>query len=76
MNRFIPAYHSPQLRRLVLDEHRIAAERGVKGVPSLVIGERWMISGLRELGEYRSHILECMSKLAMPIGGSRQSLLH
>jgi predicted DsbA family dithiol-disulfide isomerase len=76
MNRFIAAYQSPQLRRLVFDEHRIAAERGVKGVPTVVVGGRWMISGLRGLGEYRSHILDCIGKLALPTGVSRQSVLH
>lgn len=76
MNRFIAAYQSPQLRRLVLDEHRIAERRGVKRVPTIVIGERWMISGLREISEYRRHILDCMGKLERSTAGSRQSMLH
>jgi hypothetical protein len=32
-------------------------------VPTLVIGNRWMISGLRETGEYRELLLACVSKL-------------
>jgi len=76
MNRFMAAYQSAQTRQLVLEEYRVAGERGVNGVPTLVIGERWMISGLRELSEYRRHILSCMGKLGMSTGGSPESMLH
>ena len=62
MNRFAAAYQSPQTRRLILAEHRMAKERGVRGVPTLVIGNRWMICGLREVSEYREHILECLHR--------------
>lgn len=77
MNDFSAAFHSEETRRLILDEHRLAASRGVRGVPTLVIGGRWMICGLRELGEYREHILTCMGKLAAPrSGGSSERLVH
>lgn len=76
MNRFSAAYQSAETRRLVLEEYRMAGERGVTGVPTLVIGERWMISGLRDLSEYRQHILRCMEKLGMSTGGSPESMLH
>jgi predicted DsbA family dithiol-disulfide isomerase len=62
MNRFAPAYQSPQARRLILTEHRLAKDRGVRGVPTIVIGGRWMICGLREVGEYRQHILDCLHR--------------
>jgi predicted DsbA family dithiol-disulfide isomerase len=62
MNRFVTAWRSPQTRQLVLEEHRLASARGVKGVPTLVIGGRWMLSGLRATREYRRHILECVGK--------------
>jgi hypothetical protein len=32
-------------------------------VPTLVIANRWMISGLRETGEYRELLLACVGKL-------------
>ncbi|HME91126.1 MAG TPA: DsbA family protein, partial [Myxococcaceae bacterium] len=76
MNRFVAAYQSTQTRQLVLEEYRVAGERGVNGVPTLVIGERWMISGLRDLSEYRRHILSCMGKLGMSTRGSPETLLH
>jgi predicted DsbA family dithiol-disulfide isomerase len=76
MNRFAAAFTSPETRRLILEEHRLAAGRGVKGVPTLVIGERWMISGLREVEEYRRHILECMEKAGLSGAGEPGRLLH
>ena len=62
MNRFVAAWRSPQTRQLVVEEHRLASTRGVKGVPTLVIGGRWMLSGLRPTREYRRHILDCLGK--------------
>ena len=63
MNAFAAAFGSAQTRELVMEEHRLAAGRGVKGVPTLVIGGRWMVCGLREVSEYREHILACLGKL-------------
>jgi len=65
MNRFTAAYEAPQTRRLIREEHTLAADRGVKGVPTLVIGGRWMISGLKETAEYREHILRCLEKSSL-----------
>ncbi len=76
MNRFAAAFGSPQTRRLILEEHRDAAERGVRRVPTLVIGGRWMISGLRDLPEYRDHILACLGKLSAQELGVRERLVH
>jgi predicted DsbA family dithiol-disulfide isomerase len=76
MNDFSAAYHSEETRRLILDEHRLAASRGVRGVPTLVIGGRWMICGLRDASEYREHILTCMGKLAAPRSGSSERIVH
>ncbi len=75
MNRFVAAYQSPETKRLVLEEHRIAAERGVRGVPTLVIGQRWMLTGLRELSEYREHLLKCLEKSGLG-GGAPDQLVH
>lgn len=77
MNDFSAAFHSEETRRLILDEHRLAASRGVRGVPTVIIGGRWMICGLREVAEYREHILACMGKLATPRPGSTsERLVH
>jgi predicted DsbA family dithiol-disulfide isomerase len=77
MNDFSAAFHSEETRRLILDEHRLAAGRGVRGVPTLVIAGRWMVCGLRDVSEYREHILTCMGKLAAPrSGGSSERIVH
>ncbi len=76
MNDFSAAFHSDETRRLILDEHRLASSRGVRGVPTLIIAGRWMICGLRDVAEYREHILTCLGKLATPRPGSSERLLH
>jgi predicted DsbA family dithiol-disulfide isomerase len=76
MNEFSAAFRSEETRRLILDEHRDATHRGVRGVPTLVIGGRWMLCGLREVSEYREHILACMGKVAVPRSGAPARQLH
>lgn len=77
MNDFSAAFHSEETRRLILDEHRLASSRGVRGVPTVIIGGRWMVCGLREVSEYREHILACMGKMVTPrSGGSSERLVH
>ncbi|QSQ21003.1 DsbA family protein [Pyxidicoccus parkwayensis] len=76
MNEFSAAFRSEETQRLILDEHRDAANRGVRGVPTLVIGGRWMLCGLREISEYREHILACLGKSAVPRSGSPERLVH
>lgn len=63
MNRFTAALSSPETKRLIHEEHRLASSRGVKGAPTLVIGRKWMLSGVREVSEYREQILACVQKL-------------
>lgn len=77
MNRFIAAYEAPATRRLIREEHTLAASRGVKGVPALVINGQWMLSGLKDVAEYREHLLRCMEKVER--GGTESDagrLLH
>lgn len=76
MSPFSAAYHSPDTRKLILDEHQLAASRGVRGVPTLVIAGRWMVCGLREVSEYREHILTCLGKLYTPRSGSPERVVH
>lgn len=76
MNRFVAAFQSPETTRLILEEHRLASERGVRGVPTVVIGGRWMISGLRALPEWRRHLLECLGKSGLSGLGSPDRMVH
>ena len=64
MNRFAAVFQSPETKRLILQEHELAEERGVKGVPTLVVNGKWMISGLRDVSEYREHLLSCLQKVS------------
>lgn len=76
MSPFSAAYHSDDTRKLILDEHQLAASRGVRGVPTLIIAGRWMVCGLREVSEYREHILTCLGKLHAPRAGSSERMVH
>ncbi|WP_375769910.1 DsbA family protein [Archangium gephyra] len=76
MSPFSAAYHSDDTRKLILDEHQLAVSRGVRGVPTLVIAGRWMVCGLRDLSEYREHILTCLGKLHTPRAGSAERVVH
>ncbi|HEX8439847.1 DsbA family oxidoreductase [Archangium sp.] len=76
MGPFSAAFHSEDTRKLILDEHQLAASRGVRGVPTLVIGGRWMVCGLREVAEYREHIVTCLGKLYTPRPGSSERVVH
>ena len=62
MDRFAAAYGSPETKRLVIEEQRLAASRGVTETPSLAIGGRWLVSGLHERAEYQRKILDCLAK--------------
>ncbi|HSP78208.1 MAG TPA: DsbA family protein [Myxococcaceae bacterium] len=76
MGSFAAAFGSAATHKLILDEHRLAASRGVRRVPTLVLAERWMVCGLREVAEYREHILACLGKLYTPRSGSSERLVH
>ncbi|MCI0574404.1 MAG: DsbA family protein [Myxococcaceae bacterium] len=78
MNHFEAAWRSPQTRRLVLEEHRMVSSRGVREAPTLVIAGRWMVSGLREVAEYREHLLACLGKVELGRGrsGSPERQVH
>jgi len=76
MNRFSAAFGSPQTRRLIREEFRLARGRGVRRVPTLVIANRWMISGLREATEYRDLLLACVGKLERARTPALERLVH
>jgi len=76
MNRFTAAFGSSQTRRLIREEYRLARGRGVRRVPTLVIANRWMVSGLRETGEYRDLLLVCMGKLERSRTPTLERLVH
>ena len=76
MNRFTAAFGSSQTRRLIREEYRLARGKGVRRVPTLVIANRWMISGVRETGEYRELLLACVGKLEHARTPSLERVVH
>lgn len=76
MNRFSAAFGSSQTRRLIREEYRLARGRGVRSVPTLVIANRWMISGVREVGEYRELLLACVGQLERSRAPALERLVH
>lgn len=54
--RFANAYYSEQARRSVLAQHDDALARGIDSVPTLIIGDEWLLAGARSIEEYRSAI--------------------
>jgi predicted DsbA family dithiol-disulfide isomerase len=76
MNRFSAAFFSPETRRLILEEHRFASQRGVRGAPTLVLGGKWMMSGLRTTAEYREQILLCEAKAGATMPGELARIVH
>lgn len=56
IHRFSNAYFSESARRSVLDQHDDALNRGIDSVPTLIIGDEWLLSGVRTIDEYRSAI--------------------
>jgi predicted DsbA family dithiol-disulfide isomerase len=51
--RFVPACAAPGTERALLDEVEEAAENGIETGPALVIGDDWMVAGVRSLRDYR-----------------------
>ena len=76
MGRFTAAFNSPHTARLIREEHRLATHRGVDNVPTLIIAGRWMLTGLRETGEYRDHILRCLKSVRQPTHVDAMLLTH
>lgn len=52
--RFVPAFQAPATERALRAEIAEACDRGVETGPALVIGEDWLVSGVRSASEYRT----------------------
>lgn len=57
LDRFAGALAAPATERRVRDTLDEALERGVRDAPALIIGEEWMLTGLRPAEEYRAVLL-------------------
>jgi predicted DsbA family dithiol-disulfide isomerase len=60
--RFVPAFQAPGTERALRAQIEEACDRGVEIGPALVIGEEWLLSGLRSLREYRTVLKQYLAK--------------
>jgi predicted DsbA family dithiol-disulfide isomerase len=56
MDRFLAGLSAPATEQAVRAEHMEAIGHGVRGVPALIVGGDWLVSGARDLAEYRELI--------------------
>ena len=66
MARFVPAFQAPATERTLLEDIWAAWELGIEGGPALVIGEAWLVSGLRSQREYRALLKRFLTRRAGP----------
>jgi len=62
LSRFVPAFHAPATERTLRAEVEDACALGVRGGPSLVVGEDWLVSGLRSVRDYRAVLKRYVSR--------------
>ncbi len=73
MGRFLAALGAPATEEAVRSEHQEARSRGVRGVPALVLGGEWLVSGARPLSEYRELLATYLTRRH---GSVSERLLH
>jgi predicted DsbA family dithiol-disulfide isomerase len=56
--RFAGAFHAPATERRVREAREEAMDKGVREAPALVIGDEWLVSGVRPVEQYRSVLRE------------------
>lgn len=69
MDRFIAAYDAPATLRAVEASRGEALQHGVHALPSVVVGESWLLTGVRELHEYREVVLRWLQRCGGPSAG-------
>ncbi|HCF62569.1 MAG TPA: thioredoxin [Myxococcales bacterium] len=62
MPRFVTAFDSQAATRAVELAHRSAIAHGVQALPAVVFGDEWLITGVREVGEYRDALLRWLGR--------------
>ncbi len=53
VERFAAQLRRRRCAERVRDSHRDAVDRGIEEVPALVVGDEWLVVGLRDTDEYR-----------------------
>ena len=62
MERFCTAFDAPATLHAVERGRHEALRHGVRAVPAIVIGDEWLLSGVRELHEYREVLLHWLER--------------
>lgn len=62
MDRFAIAFDAPATLRAVEESRRHAMRHGVTALPSVVIGDEWLLTGVRQLEEYRDALLRWLER--------------
>jgi predicted DsbA family dithiol-disulfide isomerase len=62
MERFCLDFDAPETLRAVERSRCQAMRHGVRAVPAVVLGGEWLISGVRELHEYREVLLHFLER--------------
>jgi len=73
MDRFVVAFDSPATLRAIENSRREAVGRGVRALPSEVIDEEGLLTGVREVHEYRDALLRWLQRRG---GGDSERVLH
>jgi len=73
MDRFADAFDAPETLLAVEECRRQAVLRGVRKLPSLLIGGEWLVTGVREMHEYREVLLHWLQRRS---GAELARVLH
>ncbi len=72
MTRFIAAFDAQATARAVELSHRDGVLHGVRAIPAVTIGDSWMMTGIRELSEYR----DALARFLDEKGYARMRMVH
>jgi predicted DsbA family dithiol-disulfide isomerase len=61
LGKFTAALSAPSTERSVRTAYERALDLGIDDVPALVIGDEWLVSGLRKVDEYRAILRRYLS---------------
>jgi predicted DsbA family dithiol-disulfide isomerase len=64
MPRFVAAFDSPATTHAIEFAHHDAMARGIRALPAVVIGDDWLMTGVRELAEYREGLERWLSRFS------------
>lgn len=73
LDKFMAAFDAPATERKVREDYDEAKNHRIRGVPAVVIGGEWLLSGARDLDDYRATLDRYRQQHG---GGTPERLLH